>query len=95
MPGKEKKLDRYFKIQVKAEVAMVEDGVEHPWPSIKMKFPEQTQEELVEIEEQFNDGFVQPMFAKGLGKLKKKKTPAAPKKKKKSPAAPKKKAAKK
>ena len=65
---------RHFNVIVRGEVTMTdEDGIEHTWPWTEMGFPEQTQDELVMIQQQFKTGFVDPMYAKGPAKLEEKK----------------------
>ncbi len=65
---------RHFEVKIKATVTMIaEDGGRHRWPWQTMGFPELTQEQMVEVEQQFKKGFADPMYEKGLAKLEEKK----------------------
>ncbi len=64
---------KHWNTVVRAETVMVDDdGVEHPWPSIHMKFPEQDYDGLVEVEQEFQK-FIDGMFAKGPARVEAKK----------------------
>ena len=64
----------HWNVVVSAKVVRVdEDGVEHPWPSDTLEYPGLDYDTMVEIEQDFKEGFVDRMYAKGAARVKEKK----------------------